>query len=311
MHQAQITAYLAPKGLVDQTAAELKGVQAIHGRLVIAGGPPQTSCWAQNIWLAPRTFRIRSISDGAKALRAIQRNWVMYSFRWHRRSTLIHEKLPYVSARPLRFPESGPQSPLGSWTLLAPDLVLASARCSNAFPHGEVRFVEIKQGPPCRAYLKLWEVFSRLQKMPAPGDACLDAGASPGGWTWALHQLGASVLAVDRADPAPEIMRLPGVKFRKGNAFSILPNQDSRFDWIFCDVACYPEKLLEWVLLWLNSGHCRNFVCTVKFQGNSHYGVIKKFTALPHTAFLHLSHNKHELTWISLNENGANKSAHC
>ena len=306
MQQTQITAYLAPKGFVNQAAAELKEVQAVHGRLVIAGGPPQTSCWAQNTWLEPRTLRIRSITDGAKALRAIQRNWIMYSFRWHRRSTLIQEKLPHVSARPLRFPEPAPQSPLGSWTLLAPDLVLASARCSSAFPHGEVRFVEIKQGPPCRAYLKLWEVFSRIQKMPAPGDACLDAGASPGGWTWVLQQLGASVLAVDRADPAPEIIQLPGVTFRKGNAFSILPDKDSRFDWIFCDVACYPEKLLEWVSIWLNSGKCRHFVCTVKFQGNSHYGVIKKFAALPHTAFLHLSHNKHELTWISLNVSSHN-----
>jgi 23S rRNA (cytidine2498-2'-O)-methyltransferase len=230
----------------------------------------------------------------------------MYSFRWHRRSTLIQEKLPHVSARLLQFPEPVPQSPLGSWTLLAPDLVLASARCSSAFPHGEVRFVESKQGPPCRAYLKLWEVFSRIQTMPAPGDACLDAGASPGGWTWVLQKLGASVLAVDRSDPAPEIMRMPGVTFQKGNAFSILPDKDGRFDWIFCDVACYPEKLLEWVTIWLNSGKCRHFVCTVKFQGNSHYGVIKNFAALPHTAFLHLSHNKHELTWISLNVSSHN-----
>jgi len=306
MQQTQITAYLAPKGYVNQTAAELKRVKAVHGRLIIAQGPPQTSHWAQNIWLEPRALHIQSITDGAKALRSIQRNWIMYSFRWHRRSTLIQEKLPHVSGKPLRFPEPVPQSPLGSWALLAPDLVLASARCSSAFPHGEVRFVEIKQGPPCRAYLKLWEVFSRIQKMPAPGDACLDAGASPGGWTWALQQLGASVLAVDRADPAPEIMRLPGVTFCKGNAFSILPDQDRRFDWIFCDVACYPEKLLEWVSIWMNSEKCRNFVCTVKFQGNSHYGVIQDFAALPHTAFLHLSHNKHELTWISLNVHSHN-----
>lgn len=304
--ETQITAYLAPKDFVNQAVAELKGVQAVHGRLIIAGGPPQTSNWTQNIWLEPRTLRIRSITDAAKALRAIQRNWIMYSFHCHRRSVLIQEKLPHVSGRPLQFPESAPQSPLGSWALLAPDLVLASARCSSPFPHGEVRFVEHKQGPPSRAYLKLWEVFSLIQKMPATGDTCLDAGASPGGWTWVLQQLGASVLAVDRTDLAPEIMRLPGVMFRKGTAFSILPDQDSRFDWIFCDVACYPEKLFEWVSIWLDSGKCRNFVCTVKFQGNSHYHVIKKFAALPHTAFFHLSHNKHELTWISLNVSSHN-----
>ena len=121
-----------------------------------------------------------------------------------------------------------------------------------------------------------------------------------------LHQLGASVLIVDRADPAPEILRLPGVTFRKGNAFAILPDQDSRFAWIFCDVACYLEKLLDWVYIGLNSGKCHNFVFTVEFQGNSHYGVIKKFAALPHTAFIHLSHNKYELTWISLNVSSNN-----
>ena len=301
MQQTQITAYLAAEDFVDQAAAELKGVQAVHGRLIIAGGVPQTSCWIRNIWFEPRMFRIRSITDGAGALRAIQRNWIMYSFGWHRRSALIQEKLPHVSARPLRFPQQVPQSPLGSWTLLAPDLMLASARCSSAFPHGEVRFVESKQGPPNRAYLKLWEVFCRIQKMPAPGEVCLDAGASPGGWTWVLQQLGANVLAVDRAAPAPEILQLPRVTFRKGNAFSVVPDQDRRFDWIFCDVACYPAKLLDWVSKWQNSGKCRNFVCTLKLQGNSCYGIIRKFAALPHTAFLHLSHNKHELTWISLN----------
>ncbi len=121
-----------------------------------------------------------------------------------------------------------------------------------------------------------------------------------------LHQLGASVPIVDRADPAPEILRLPGVTFRKGNAFAILPDQDSRFAWIFCDVACYLEKFLDWVYIGLNSGKCHNFVFTVEFQGNCHYGVIEKFADLPHTAFIHLSHNKYELTWISLNVSSNN-----
>lgn len=296
----RMTAYLAPTGYVEQVAAELKEVQAVHGRLIIAGGPPQTSYWAQNIWLAPCTLRIRSISDGARALRAIQRNWRLYSFDWHRRAALIQDKLPHVSARPLRFGDRVPHSPLGSWTLLAPDLILASARCSSRFPHGEARFVECKQGPPCRAYLKLWEVFARIQKMPAPGDFCLDAGGSPGGWTWVLQRIGAHVLTVDRAQPAPEIMQLPRVEFHRGNAFSILPDGDRCFDWIFCDVACYPEKLFEWVSVWLNSGKCRNFVCTLKFRDTSDCDIVGRFAALPHAAFLHLSHNKHELTWISL-----------
>jgi 23S rRNA (cytidine2498-2'-O)-methyltransferase len=300
MGQTRITAYLAPEGFVKQVAAELKGVQAVHGRLVIASGRPQSSHWAQNTWLKPRTLQIRSIADGAKALRAIQRNWVVYSFRWHRRATLIQERLPHVSAHPLRFPEPAPQAPLGSWTLLAPDLVLASPQCSSAFAHGEMRFVESKQGPPSRAYLKLWETFTLIQRMPAAGELCLDAGASPGGWTWVLQQLGARVLAVDRTQPALEIMRLPGVTFRKADAFSIRPEHDGPYDWIFCDMACYPEKLFEWICRWLDSGKCRNFVCTVKFQGDNHYGIIEAFDAVPDTTLLHLFHNKHELTWSCL-----------
>jgi 23S rRNA (cytidine2498-2'-O)-methyltransferase len=300
MQQTRVTAYLAPHGFVKQVAAELTGVQAVHGRLVIAQGPPQTSHWAQNIWLEPHAHRIRSITDGARTLRAIQRNWVMYSCRWHRRSKLIQEKLPHVSAKPLRFPDQAPTAPLGSWTLLAPDTLLASPSCSSAFPNGEVQFVECKHGSPSRAYLKLWEVFTLTQRMPSPGELCLDAGASPGGWTWVLHQLGARVLAVDRSELTPEIMRLPGVTYRRADAFSIRPGQDGPFNWIFWDVACYPEKLYQWLSLWLNSGKRCNFVITLKFQGNSSYGAINTFAALPHKALLHLSHNKHELTWISL-----------
>ena len=81
MGQTRITAYLAPEGFVKQVVAELKGVQAVHGRLVIAEGRSQTSHWSQNTWLEPRILQIRSIADGAKALRAIQRNWAVYSIR--------------------------------------------------------------------------------------------------------------------------------------------------------------------------------------------------------------------------------------
>jgi len=303
MQYKQMTAYLAPEGFVRQMVGELTDVRAVCGRLVITRGPPQPSCWAQNIWLEPRILAIRSIGDGAKLLRGIQRNWAMYAFRYHRRSTLIQEKLPYVSAKPLHFPEPEPQAPLGSWALLEPDLMLASPRCSSAFAHGQVTFVECRQGPPSRAYLKLWEAFTLIRRMPRPGEQCLDAGASPGGWTWVLQKLGARVLAVDRSELEPEIMRQPGVTFRKEDAFSIRPETDGPYDWIFCDVACYPEKLLRWVSLWLASGKCRNFVCTVKFQGDSHYDVIKAFAAIPRAVLRHLFHNKHELTWMCLDEN--------
>lgn len=299
-----MTAYLAPFNLVEQLSTELKDVQAVWGRLVMARGKAQKTHWAQNIWLEPQMIEIRSIKDGARALRAIQCNWAPYSCKWHRRSALIQSQLPHVSAKPFAFPSPLPKAPLGSWTLLAPDRILASARCTSPFVNGELHFAECKCGPPNRAYLKLWDIFTCLQTMPRIGEKCLDAGASPGGWTWVLAQLGAKVLAVDRSDLAPAIRHLPGVEFRRGNAFSVRPDHDGPFDWIFCDVACFPEKLAEWLRLWLNSGKCRNFVCTVKFQGRSHYPVIGELDALPHTAFGHHFHNKHELTWVALENRG-------
>ena len=129
----------------------------------------------------------------------------MYAPLHHRRAALIQERLPHVSAKPVVFPAAAPTAPLGSWTLLAPDRLLAAAHCSAPFPNGEVEFVEDKTGPPSRAYLKLWEALVRLRRWPQPGERCLDLGASPGGWTWVLAKLGAHVVAVDKAPLDPRI----------------------------------------------------------------------------------------------------------
>ena len=61
---------------------------------------------------------------------------------------------------------------------------------------GEYEFQEDKTSPPSRAYLKLWELFTRLGHWPRSGERVLDLGASPGGWTFVLaNQLGANVVA--------------------------------------------------------------------------------------------------------------------
>ena len=135
----------------------------------------------------------------------------MYAPLHHRRAALIQERLPHVSAKPVVFPAKAPSAPLGSWTLLSPDRMLAAARCSSPFANGEVAFVEDRTGPPNRAYLKLWEALVRLGRWPGPGERCLDLGASPGGWTWVLARLGATVVAVDKAPLDPKVAAMPGV----------------------------------------------------------------------------------------------------
>jgi 23S rRNA (cytidine2498-2'-O)-methyltransferase len=194
---------------------------------------------------------------------------------------------------------------MGSWTLLDPHTMIASARCTSPFPDGAIEFAEDTEGPPSRAYLKLWEALVRCRKWPGPGDRCLDAGASPGGWTWALAGLGAQVTAVDRSPLEDRILALPGVSFIKHDAFTLKPEEIGPLDWLFCDVISYPPRLVEWLEKWLASGLCQNFVCTIKMQGDADaaaagFEAARHLAAIPGGTVVHLYHNKHELTWLKV-----------
>ena len=294
------TAYLAAQGYVDELAEELGAVDRSHGRLLIAAGPPRSAAWAANVWLDPQEITISSISDAAAKLRAVQRNWAVYAPRLYRRASLIQERLPTVSAKPLVFGAPAPTAPLGSWTLLDAGTLLAAARCTSPFPNGEVHFVENRSGPPSRAYLKLWEALTLIGCHPQPGEKCLDLGSSPGGWSWALQQMGANVVSVDKAGLAPGIARLPGIEHRLASAFALDPRTVGPLDWLFSDIVCYPARLLALVERWLAAATCRRFVCTVKFQGRTDHEAARRFAAIPGSQLRHLFHNKHELTWIKI-----------
>jgi 23S rRNA (cytidine2498-2'-O)-methyltransferase len=229
-----------------------------------------------------------------------QRNWALYSAKLHRRAALIQERLPKVSAKPVVFGTSPPSAPLGSWTLLDATTMLVAPRCTSPFPNGETAFVEHRSGPPSRAYLKLWEALTLIGRHPEPGEACIDLGASPGGWSWALSKMGAHVISVDKAALAPEVARLPGIEYRRESAFALDPRTIGPIDWLFSDVVCYPPRLLALVERWLAVGTCRNFVCTIKFQGETDHDTARRFAAVPGSQLRRLFHNKHELTWVKI-----------
>lgn len=299
----QQTAYLAPEGFIDDLVRELgETVAEVHGRLVLAHGPERPAAWAANVWRDPQRIAIASIGDAATKLRAIQRNWALYPHAHHRRAALIEERLPKVSAKPIEFGTPAPAAPLGSWTLLAPDMMLAAPSCTSAFPNGEPHFIEDKTSSPSRAYLKLWEVFTVLGIEPQPDELCLDLGASPGGWTWVLASLRARVISVDKAPLDPRIAAMPGVEVRRESAFGLDPRSQAvpSVDWLCSDVICYPARLLSLVERWLATGKARRFVCSVKFQGETDFGVIDAFKAIPGSRLMHLHANKHELTWVKM-----------
>jgi 23S rRNA (cytidine2498-2'-O)-methyltransferase len=291
-------AYLAAEGLDDVLAEELaragRTITAWHGMLALSPEPPAPSAWALDVWTDPREIQTPSVKSASDALRGMQRNWTSHNVDFHRRMALITERLPPVKARELVFPEPAPTSHLGVYTLLAPDRMLASPTKSSPFVGGAPRFVEDHIGPPSRAYLKFYEICTRIGAWPQPGDTCIDLGASPGGWTWAIAKLGADVTAIDRAPLADRVAGMPGVTQRQGSAFSIAPEP---VDWLFSDIIAYPAPLLEMVRTWIDAGTTGRIVCTIKFQGNTDHAAAEAFAAIPGGRVMHLFHNKHELTF--------------
>ncbi|MDH4075255.1 MAG: hypothetical protein OEY41_08945 [Acidimicrobiia bacterium] len=308
---SQVTAYLAPRGYEAELGQELHraGVAAgavrwVHDRLaVVSGEPPVEAAWALNIWFDVETLPIASIGDAARQLRDRQRSWACFSPTPGGRAGLIAERLPHVSGRPLRLGELPPTSPLGSWTLVEPGLMLAAERCSSPFPNGEAPLVELREGPPSRAYRKLWETLVVLGRFPQQGERAVDLGASPGGWTWLLAQLGCQVLAVDKAPLHPAVDSLPGVAWLQGSAFGVDPaavceRWGGPPAWVGCDIICCPERLFGLLDRWLALSPAPTVICTVKFRGATDHDVTDRLRALPGARLTHLFHNRHELTLV-------------
>lgn len=134
--------------------------------------------------------------------------------------------------------------------------------------------------------------------LPQRGSHCVDAGACPGGWTWVLNNLGTEITAIDRSPLADFLMREPRITFMQHDAFTLTPESLGKQDWMCSDVICYPPRLLEWVERWRASGLCSKFICTIKMQGAPDFDTIRRFAEIPHSKIVHLTANKHELTWL-------------
>jgi len=192
---------------------------------------------------------------------------------------------------------------------LSPDHLLVSAAAPRALPGGGFDLapwpggeapVSVDRAPPSRAYQKLEEAFLWFGTEPAPGDSCVDLGASPGGWTATLRKRRAQVVAVDRAPLAPPLARDPGIATVIGNAFVFTPPRT--VDWMVSDVVCEPPRSLALAERWVSSSLCRNLIVTVKFKGRAGYGVLDGVAQRLMAAgarfarVKQLAHNKNEVT---------------
>lgn len=295
--------YLAFEDYEEELLSELslnKKCHVIHkwGRLFLVEGRIRPLLWAQSHWLHPQKLTVSSIGEAAKILKTTYSRWALHSVDVHRRAQLISEKLPRASSPRFDFLQDWQPKEYGAWTLEDANTLWYSTQVLPAIPLGEFPFKEDKVTPPSRAYSKLWELFTIHKVMPAKGQRVLDMGSCPGGWTWVLQSIGCTVISVDKAPLDPKIEALPRVKSLKKDAFALKPEDIGPVDWFFSDIICYPEKLLELVLKWRDSGLCSRFVCTIKFKGKTDFEAVQKFAKIPHSRLIHLYVNKNEVTWI-------------
>ena len=174
------TAYFSYRGFEQQLKSDLKGIIFEHERLFVTEGPAQKTYWSQNTWHEARVEKVESIGKAAAFLKAIQRNWFPYHISSHRRLELIQSKLPFIKKKRWDYLKPIPNNPVGSYTLLDENTLFYASKCSERIPEGELEFNEDKHNPPSRAYLKLWETFTRLQRMPKEGDKMPRAWRMPG-----------------------------------------------------------------------------------------------------------------------------------
>ncbi len=269
-------------------------------RLYLVTGEQGAMIWAQTTGLKAQKIAIESINDGARKLKALQRNWAVFTIENHRRAQLIQDQLPKYNTKPIAFMKELPTSPMGLWTLWEPNLIIASAETNSLFPLGEMTFEEDKVNPPSRAYLKLWEFFTVHAPRTNNGGMSIDVGSCPGGWTWVLSNLGYDVISVDKAPLDPKIAARKGVQFLEQSAFGLSPDEVPELEWFCSDIICYPSRLLNLVNTFIKSGKVKNFACTLKYQNETDWEATNKFLEIPGSKIVHLHHNKHEVTWYKL-----------
>ena len=262
-------------------------------------GPALAVAFVANVWFDPHTADIPSIGQAAQLLRQHGPYWAASGDQLHRRQQLIAEKLLAYRLKNLSLPLNKPLKSLGAFTLLDKHRMLFAAQTQRPFANGHAPLAYDHQGPPSRAYSKIIEAFLLLGHTPQVGERAMDLGGCPGAWTYTMANLGAEVVGVDKAPFDPAVIAMPGVTTLQQSAFALEPH-DWQIDWLCSDIICYPDRLLRLIDNWQQAGYTKRFIITVKLQGETDFAALEQFQALPNSQLLHLSHNKHEVTWMQV-----------
>ncbi|MCA0186384.1 MAG: hypothetical protein LCH90_10360 [Proteobacteria bacterium] len=290
--------------LEAELSAKRVAVLDRRDHLFLVENAPAALVWCEARGRRAEVLNFQSITDAQNALKKHGRLWCDTSVSHFRRSELIAQGLRVLSPRLRKAFEPVPAGPLGAYALTDEHELWMTPELVPAVPPLSWNFEESKVAPS-RAYLKLWELFTRQGFRPQAGETCLELGSAPGGWTWVLAGLGCKVIAVDKGEMDAKLTANPRVKWLRKDAFARdLPEAvGGSVDWLFSDLICYPKDLLALVTEWRAKGLARHFVCTVKFQGETDTASLDQLLRIPGSYALHLQHNKHEVTWVCLQTN--------
>lgn len=156
---------------------------------------------------------------------------------------------------------------LAQLALVGPDRVIVGAvdseRALTLAPGGRSR-MRVRGDRPSRAARKIEEAFAWLGVAPGPGDVCVDLGAAPGGWTWALLERRAKVIAVDPAELRLDLdrVRARNLVHHPMSAFQFTPEEP--VDWLFCDMAWRPLEVAQLLAKWARRRWARILVANLK-----------------------------------------------
>ncbi|MBN9226372.1 MULTISPECIES: SAM-dependent methyltransferase [Legionella] len=291
--------YVVKPEFLSLLSEELGDFSSIAEDLICSPHKNLDVCFAQDIWLEPQVVPFQSISEAVRILRQAGKFWYLHPISHIRRSRLIEEQLRNTPQLMRHFPLETEIPSIGAFGLLDKNTLIYSATRQKKWPQGACYFIEDKINPPNRAYLKLWEALTILGKYPQSGDKALDLGASPGGWTYVMQSLGASVTAVDKALLDPKIAKLPNISYLQQSAFSIEPAKlEQNYDWVLSDVACYPDRAYALIMKWIESEKAKQMIFTIKLQGKVELSTIKQFQKIPSSFITNMFYNKHEATFF-------------
>jgi 23S rRNA (cytidine2498-2'-O)-methyltransferase len=187
--------------------------------------------------------------------------------------------------------------------LFAPELaalgVMPSGRALSIWPGGRAR-MRVSAERPSRAARKLEEALAWLGTAPGPGEACVDLGAAPGGWSWLLLQRRARVIAVDPARLDPELLRQRRLHHVQCSAFDWQP--DEPCDWLFCDMAWRPLEVAQMLGRWARRRQTRMLVANFKLPMKRKAEIVARIrevleqSGYEHVRTRQLYHDREEIT---------------